>query len=384
MAKPPAANVSDGRISVVTINATYHGKENRMNSFEPDYRNVVDAAFNHTAARLPQYDHLIDAKVMEELLGYTFEHLHSSKDIADRREYARKYAVGLRSLGYDVVPFERCWTNVLNQSKSLCGKEIGPIQNRNDFERFPWAELPDRFFALYDEDFSLLCETMPPGMKAVGGIGNGIFEALQDCVRYSELCILMFEQPELYHDLISKIGDTLAAIWKTFLEKYGDAFCVLRFGDDLGFKTNTLISESDIRECIVPQYRTIIDLVHAAGKPFLLHSCGNIFGVMDDLINLGRIDAKHSNEDDIAPFRTWVEKYGERIGNFGGIDMNMLVLGAEPEIRRYTREVIDYSANCGGFACGSGNSIPDYVPARNYKAMLDAINEYRSGVGNSN
>ncbi|MDR1030283.1 MAG: hypothetical protein LBL76_05370 [Treponema sp.] len=47
------------------------------------------------------------------------------------------------------------------------------------------------------------------------------------------------------------------------------------------------------------------------GKPFLLHSCGCIFKVMDDLI-AARIDAKHSNEDAIAP-------YGRRIGNFGGL-----------------------------------------------------------------
>ena len=45
---------------------------------------------------------------------------------------------------------------------------------------------------------------------------------------------------------------------------------------------------------------------------------------MDDLIEKAGIDAKHSNEDQIAHFSKWVELYGERIGNFGGIDTDVL------------------------------------------------------------
>lgn len=36
-------------------------------------------------------------------------------------------------------------------------------------------------------------------------------------------------------------------------------------------------------------------------------SC-QLFDVMDDIINIAKIDAKHSNEDQIAPFPVWVEK----------------------------------------------------------------------------
>ena len=33
-----------------------------------------------------------------------------------------------------------------------------------------------------------------------------------------------------------------------------------------------------------------------------------------------------------------------------------------------------------GFAIGTGNSIPDYVPAENYLAMLEAVNAYRDSL----
>ena len=71
---------------------------------------------------------------------------------------------------------------------------------------------------------------------------------------------------------------------------------------------------------ILPQYKRVIDQVHLSGKKFLLHSCGNIFPLMEDILNLG-IDAKHSNEDQIAPFRVWIDKYSQRIGLFGGFDL---------------------------------------------------------------
>ena len=91
----------------------------------------------------------------------------------------------------------------------------------------------------------------------------------------------------------------------------------------LGFKTSTLVSPQIIRKHIIPQYARIIDLIKQAGKPFMWHSCGKIFSVMDDVIALG-INGKHSNEDAIAPFDEWITLYGDRIALLGGIDVDTL------------------------------------------------------------
>ncbi|MPM63556.1 hypothetical protein SDC9_110436 [bioreactor metagenome] len=148
-------------------------------------------------------------------------------------------------------------------------------------------------------------------------------------------------------------------------------------GDDLGFQSNTLISYADIRNLVLPVYRDIVQISHDAGRPFLLHSCGRIFPVMEDIIATG-IDGKHSNEDAIAPFSTWVELYGDRICNLGGIDMNVLCLRTEEEIRSIVFRTIEESIGHKGFALGSGNSIPDYVPVEGFLAMNRAANEFRS------
>jgi uroporphyrinogen decarboxylase len=148
-------------------------------------------------------------------------------------------------------------------------------------------------------------------------------------------------------------------------------------GDDLGYKTATLIEPDTIRKYILPQYKRVIDIVHASGKKFLLHSCGNIFEIMEDIISLG-IDAKHSNEDEIAPFEKWIKLYSSRIGLFGGIDVNILCLNNPDEVFRIVLERgMKYRGMARGYGIGSGNSIAGYVPVDNYLAMVEAVKEIR-------
>ena len=170
----------------------------------------------------------------------------------------------------------------------------------------------------------------------------------------------------------------MVQIWTEFLPRYGDDFAICRFGDDLGFKTSTLVSPKLIREHVCPQYRRVIGAIKAAGKPFLWHSCGCIFPVMDDVIALG-IDAKHSNEDCIAPFDEWIARYGDRIGLLGGIDVDLLCQKSPDEITEtWLRKGRRFRAAARGYALGSGNSIPEYVPVDGYLAMIEGARRIRA------
>ena len=350
-------------------------------SFEPDYRNLVQAARNQRPGRFPLYEHIVSEAVMEKVMGTRFAGLAGGRE-SDRREYLRWYVRFFREMGYDTVSFERLVSAIMPGSGALYAHAPGCIHTREECERYPWHELPDRFFAAYDLDYRLLAEELPPGMKAVGGPGNGVFECVQDLVGYERLCYLAADDPGLYGELFTRVGGALAEIWRRFLPRFGGAYAVCRMGDDLGFRSATLISPEDIRRHILPQYRQIVALAHGYGKPFLLHSCGNIFAVMEDIIATG-IDAKHSNEDAIAPFSVWLERYGGRLGNFGGVDTDVLCQLPEPEIRRYVRAVAEDARGFAGVAFGSGNSIPDYVPPEGYLAMVEEIRRWRGDFGPS-
>lgn len=256
----------------------------------------------------------------------------------------------------------------------------GVIRDRRSFEAFRWGNILSEYKAKYREDFSALAEVMPAGMKVVGGAGFGVFECAQEITGYEQLCLISADDPGLYADLFRKTGDMMHEVWKWTLDNYSDLIAVGRFGDDLGFKSSTLISPGDIRKHIIPQYKKLVGLIHGYGKPFIWHSCGNIFSIMDDVIENAGINAKHSNEDAIAPFTDWIERYGRKIGNFGGIDTDVICRKDPPEVKEYTKEVFMKSTALKGkkgIAFGTGNSVPVYARVDSYLAMINTIRELR-------
>ena len=342
-----------------------------MTTFEPDYRYFADVMRNRRPRRLPIYEHKIDPAIMESVMNCEFADLIDG-DQRDRQEYFNNFTRFFVEMTYDVVSFEVCLMDILPEGGALMGGKPGPIQSRSDFDDYPWDEVPEIFWNVAAPRFDALIEALPNGMKAVGGIGNGVFEISEDLVGLEYLPFMQIDDPELYADLYTRIGDLMCRIWREFLQRYKGYFVAGRFGDDLGFKSSLLTNPSTIKKQILPQYKRVIDLIHDAGLPFLWHSCGCIFEIMEDVIALG-IDVKHSNEDAIAPFDRWIEDYGDRIGLLGGFDMDFLCEKSSDEVYEAVVEQGErFRNNAQGYALGSGNSIPDYVPVPNYLAMVRA------------
>ena len=347
-----------------------------MSEFEPDYRNVEAAARNQRPRRLPIYEHLINVESMEQILDRRFgDLLHG--DAADMQEYFNIFCSFWRDRTYDTVSFEIHTLEVLPGGGALLGERDGPIQDRSDFESYPWDDLPGRFTEIAVPRLEALGRALPSGMKVVGGVGNGLFEVSEDLVGFEKLCYMLADDPELFADLYKRIGGLLATLWKGVLARFADLFAVCRIGDDMGFKTATLMAPQTLIAHVVPQYARLAALIHQTGRPFLLHSCGRIFDLMEPLIAAG-IDAKHSNEDAIAPFDEWIDRYGNRIGLFGGVDADRLCRMSPDDVYEFVLEQgMRYRRKARGLALGSGNSIPAYVPADSYHAMIRASQEIR-------
>jgi uroporphyrinogen decarboxylase len=299
---------------------------------------------------------------------------------ADIAEFFRQYCRFFLEMTYDTVSYEVCIGSFLPGKTALCGGQ-GPIQTRADFAAYPWQDVPRAYWAYATPRFEALAAALPSGMKAVGGVGNGLFELAESLVGLEYLPLMEVDDPTLHADLYRRIGELMLGIWSEFLPRYGRHFAATRMGDDLGFKSSLLTHPRTVRDHIIPQYRRIIAAAHAAGRPFLWHSCGCIFGVMEDAIAAG-IDAKHSNEDTIAPFERWIELYGDRIGLLGGFDMDFLCQRPPDDIRTAARELgRRFRDTARGYALGSGNSITDYMPVENYLAMVESARRIREEDG---
>ena len=349
--------------------------------FKPNYRNMVDCAFNRKPERIALYDHSVADVVIEKLTG---QELVKFLIEGDLDTYFKRYCQFFEKTGYDTVSFEAGVVPLLEGGGALT-KHIDPaISTMEDLEKYPFEKIVEKYKKYYTPFLNALRDNMPEGMKAVGGVGFGVFEVVQDLVGFENLCIISFEDEELFKEVFIRVGNMMLEIWKFILSNYNDVFCVYRFGDDLGYRSNTMLTHDQIRINIIPQYKKIISTIKQTGKPFLLHSCGCIFDVMEDLIAAG-INAKHSNEDAIAPFSKWVELYGDRIANFGGIDTDRIVRGDKEELRKVTFDVYERAVRKnGGIAIGSGNSIAPYVDPERYMIMVNTVRKARGDFDSDN
>ena len=194
-------------------------------------------------------------------------------------------------------------------------------------------------------------------------------EFLSGLMGYGTLCYALFDR----RDLVAALSRRLLEIYRVILRRILQFDRVkLVFGsDDMGFRSGTLIGPDDLREFVLPGHKAMADMAHAAGRPYLLHSCGKLDAVMDDLLDDVGIDALHSFEDTIKTVEQTKARYGHRIAVLGGIDVDFLCRSGEDAIRSRVRATLRKCQPGGGYCLGTGNSVANYIPLDNYLTMLD-------------
>jgi uroporphyrinogen decarboxylase len=239
----------------------------------------------------------------------------------------------------------------------------GPIRGWQDFEQYPWPSDVQHINFLA----RVTAQRVPEGMKVMV-IPGGVFEWTTWLMGLVPFCYALSDQPALVDAVIERVSDTIYRVVADLVDEsyVGGIF----MGDDLGYASGTIVSPAVLREKFLPQTGRIVDLVRSAGKLFILHTCGDVYAIMNDLIDLG-IDAKHSFEDKILPVEEVYRRWGQRLGLVGGVDVHLLTSGSEQEIRQRTRQILDVCGAGGGYVLGTGNSVANYIPLQNYQAMLD-------------
>jgi uroporphyrinogen decarboxylase len=242
----------------------------------------------------------------------------------------------------------------------------GPIQSWEDFEAYPWPK-PDE---LRHVGLEYISSILPEGMKAAAFTFGGVFENSAQLMGLESFSYALRDQPDLVEALCQRVGELACATCAqtTAIDNVEMFF----LSDDLGFFSGTLVSPAMIRRYIIPHYKKIAEIAHRAGALVIFHSCGNVYKLMDDVIDDVGIDAKHSFEDKILPVEEAYRRWGDRVAILGGVDMDLLGRGTEEQVRARTREILEVCGTSGkGYCLGTGNTAANYIPKQNYLAMLD-------------
>jgi uroporphyrinogen decarboxylase len=346
----------------------------------PDIQRFISIlAGKESSSTPPLVEYIVDDAVMKpivtEILGRRWV------DWGEHRETQRAYLDNFidfwHRLGYDFVRFERGLPFPVKQilapdtaagvakPRAWSEEHAGSLRDWEDFEHYPWPKAEEMDFF----PFEYIDAHLPEGMGLLTCHAGGIFEHLSWIMSLEGLCLSLIENRDLVAAVARRIGELFLKFYEHLLglERVGAVFA----GDDMGFRTGTLISPDDLRKYCLPWHERIATSVHRKGLPYFLHSCGNIEAVMPDLLSPVRIDGKHSFEDAILPVEEFQARYGDRIAVLGGLDVHILASSTPEGVRQKTRALIETCGRRGRYAIGSGNSIPSYVPAANYLAMVD-------------
>ena len=192
-----------------------------------------------------------------------------------------------------------------------------------------------------------------------------------------------------YMDLISDDGmadallDKIVAHFKRqadfLLDHVGGSVDIVKMADDLGTQSSLIISPETYRKMIKPRqaelYRHIKD---KCGCKILLHSCGAISSIIDDLIEIG-VDALNPVQVSAEGMEPGYLKksFGDRITFWGGgIDtQQVLSFGTTDDVRREVRKNIELFRDNGGYVFAPVHNIMPGVPVDNILAMYDTYRE---------
>lgn len=323
----------------------------------PDFSQLLRALRRDgVPAYTPLYELFADLPIQETLVG---------KRLPDRLATMEFYY----RAGYDYVPV---WPGLPLRTGNLADTRQGyPIYDWQSFEAYEWPTTADITFT----EFGTIAPRLPEGMGIIAQTG-GIFEMAESLCGYETFCLLLHDDPALVEAIFERLGELYTVMYAGMAAIPAVGAVVI--SDDLGFRTQTLIAPTDLRRFVLPWHKKLAALVHAEGKPCILHSCGQLDEIMPDLIEDVGIDAKHSFEDAILPVTEAKRLYGDRIAILGGFDVDRLCRSDEDEIRAHADTLLQTCGADGGYAFGTGNSVADFIPMPHYLTMLQQWWRHRS------
>jgi len=292
-------------------------------------------------------------------------------DKGDDFDWTRRTIHAFKNAGYDYVTSASTNfhfpVNSKEHKSTISLNESSTITDWESYEKYKWLDPEDFDLSHLDK----VADELPEGMKVMVMGPCGVLENTISLVGYDNLCMMLYDDPVLTKQIFDDVGSRLLKYYQQAVTH--DCVCALISNDDWGFKTQPMLSPADMREYVFPWHKKIVATGHAHNKPVILHSCGQAEEIMEDIIKDMKFDAKHSFEDNIMPIEEAYEKYKGRIALLGGIDVGFVCTATPQEIAARSKAMIEWAAKYGGYALGTGNSVPEYVPHENYFAMVDVV-----------
>lgn len=200
-------------------------------------------------------------------------------------------------------------------------------------------------------------------------IGFSLYERAWTLRGMENLMMDFYANPDFVKDLLRSIADYNIAMIRESL-KY-DIDCIY-FGDDWGQQTGLQMGPAIWREFVKPELARMYAEVRDAGKYVLIHSCGKVDEIFDDLIEIG-LNCFNPFQPEVMDVFGLMKKYRGKLSFHGGLStQKTLPYGTIKDVQNETIKLLDAGRN-GGYIFAPAHAVESDVPVENILEFLKIL-----------
>lgn len=248
------------------------------------------------------------------------------------------------------------------------GGVFADCQSVDEVDAFAW---PNPDYLDFDETLERLRQA--GDVYRPSGFWCPFFHEVADFFGMENYFVKMYTHPEVVHAVTGHIIDFYLEANRRFFERAGDLIDAFFFGNDFGTQRGCLVNPGMMRQFIFPYFRRLTDLAHDFGYQVILHSCGSVFDVIPDLLDMG-VEALHPLQARAAHMEAerLARHFKGKVAFIGGIDtQDLLVNGTPQEVAADVERVKALLGPC-LIVSPSHEAILPNVPPENIRAMAAA------------
>ncbi len=212
------------------------------------------------------------------------------------------------------------------------------------------------------------------GEKALVWMMRGAFVLGWRLAGMENLMLQMYDDPAFVQRLAEMTTQYGLAQLEWLIEAGLD---VLLVEDDIADTDSSLISPALFREFVNPYNRRRVERAHEAGLKVMRHSDGNLWGLLDTLLETGYDGLNPLEPQAGMELRKVKDHCGDRLCLIGNIDCQQLLPDGTPEqVDAAVRQAIADAGAGGGYIVSSSNSLHPGVRPENCIAMFEATKKH--------
>lgn len=348
---------------------------NPLSSMEGDsQRELLDyLGYDNKANTRPDFDgsKRIDERILKYLdidtrsVGEIIIPENSQHKIISDNEYIDEWGIKRRFSGlyWDIVNHP-----LKNASVEDLDSYFWPDANSIDSTKI--AKITNMAKTLYNETNYIVCAAHPV---------YGVFELGCWLCGFDDFLIKIMIDQDFVKKLFDIILDYQKKVIDIYYEKLGKYIHYTSSGDDFATQSSMFMSPDIFRSLIKPYLGERIKYTKKhTDSYFLHHSCGNIYPIIDDLIDIGVdiINPIQPVSNEMSP-TSLKSTFNNEIVLHGGIDtQEILPYGNKETISEYVKERIDILNTNGGYIFAAAHNIQEDVPPENICYMFETARKY--------